>query len=60
MTTVMKNWMTSIAGGIIVLVALGHCYSSGMIDVQCVINVLIGGGLIAAKDSNVTGGTRQQ
>jgi hypothetical protein len=53
-----KSWMTSLAGIIVILMALAQCYSAGHVDLQCVVNVLMGGGLLVAKDYNVTGGTK--
>lgn len=52
----LKSWMTSVAGILSILVALFHCYSDGKLDIMCIQAILVGAGLIAAKDQNVTGG----
>jgi hypothetical protein len=63
----MKSWKTTISGLGVILATIGNAiveYSSGGIG-GINFGVLIAGfttglGLIAAKDSNVTGGTKQQ
>jgi hypothetical protein len=52
-----KNWLTSLFGIASIIVALFHCVHNGSIDLTCVQAILVGAGLLAAKDRNVTGGT---
>jgi hypothetical protein len=54
----MKNWMTTIPGIVSLLVACWNMYQSKTIDVETLRQALVGVGLIAAKDFNVTGGTK--
>lgn len=56
----MKSWMTSLAGIATILGALWHCYEMGKIDVNCIVAVFTGSGLLAAKDYRITGGTVAQ
>lgn len=55
---IFKNWITTLAGILALLLAVLHCYEAGKLDLMCIQQVLLGGGLIAAKDFNVTGGTK--
>lgn len=57
----MKNWKTTVAGfiGIAITVATSMHWITA--DVAAAITTIaVSLGLIAAKDSNVTGGTKQQ
>lgn len=56
----MTNWMTTVPGIVSLLVALWNMYQTKTIDVEILRQALVGIGLIAAKDFNVVGGTRQQ
>ena len=61
------NWKTSLAGAAAVLTALGDMLTqigsgnigSGAIE-KDFLAIVVGVGLLAAKDSNVTGGTKPQ
>jgi hypothetical protein len=54
----LRSWVTSLFGILSIVVALVHCFSAGKLDIICVMAILQGAGLIAAKDHNVTGGTK--
>lgn len=57
----MKNWKTTIAGIAVGLIAAAQYFGYITGDQGlAIIGVLTTLGLIAAKDSNVTGGTKQQ
>jgi lysozyme family protein len=64
----LKNWKTSSAGGGVILASvwtlLQTYFTTGALDPtllgQIIVAVLGGFGLIASKDANVTGGTKQQ
>lgn len=56
----MKNWKTSLAGILIVVSQFGGIMGIPPKAVQAVTTICVAGGLIAAKDNNVTGGTTQQ
>lgn len=65
MNSILKNWKTTLAGIVPIIGAIYHvadALSNGKpIDFVSVLAMLgIGGGLVAAKDGNVTGGTVQQ
>lgn len=53
-----KSWITTALGVLVVIMTLFHCYEAGKIDLMCIQSVLVGAGLITAKDFNVTGGKR--
>lgn len=55
---VLKSWITTVLGTLALLLAVTHCYEAGKLDLMCIQQVLVGAGLIAAKDYNVTGGTK--
>lgn len=57
------NWKTGLAGILAVLPQLLHYFWPTIITSEtayAISGVLVSLGLIAAKDSNVTGGTKQQ
>lgn len=56
----MTNWMTTIPGVFTLLGVLWNAWQTKTINVADLQGALIGIGLIAAKDWNVTGGDRQQ
>jgi hypothetical protein len=63
----MKNWKTTSAGILAIVGGLARAYfayQSGQINEEAIMTtataILTGIGLIMAKDSNVTGGTKQQ
>lgn len=61
MKSLTKNWKTSVAGliGILTVYAVSQHWISK--DTATAIGTLAGSlGLLAAKDGNVTGGTKQQ
>jgi len=55
-----KNWQTSFAGILSILMAGMNVYSKKTAGPEDVAAITAGIGLIAAKDSNVTGGTVTQ
>jgi len=56
----MKNWKTTILGILSLLFTMSKIYATGVVEAQDVAVITAGGGLITAKDSNVTGGTKEQ
>lgn len=56
----MKNWMTTIPGVLALLSVLWNAWQTKTLNFADLQGALIGIGLIAAKDWNVTGGDRQQ
>lgn len=52
-----KSWLTSLFGIASIIVALFHCVHNGTIDLTCIQAILVGAGLLSAKQFNVTGGT---
>jgi hypothetical protein len=50
------SWKTLVAGIIAIVIGVYHCISGHTIDLNCVWQVVVGAGLVAAKDYNVTGG----
>lgn len=56
----MKNWETSLAGGLIFISKMGGLLGLPPKVVQVTTGICVAAGLAAAKDSDVTGGTRQQ
>ena len=57
----MKNWKTTLAGVAAILSVITKVVTTGGIDWQTDAPAIMAGiGLIAAKDSNVTGGTTRQ
>ena len=54
----MKNWKTTIAGGICVIAGVALIYVGKAVEGGSLI--IAGLGLISAKDSNATGGTVAQ
>jgi len=67
LTKILINWKTSFAGLAAILTALGDMFTqigtgnigSGAIE-KDILAIIVGAGLLAAKDSNVTGGTKPQ
>lgn len=55
-----KNWMTTIPGVLALLSVLWDAWQTKTLNFADLQGALIGIGLIAAKDWNVTGGDRQQ
>lgn len=56
----MTNWMTTVPGILTLLGVLWNAWQTKTINIVDLQGALIGVGLIAAKDFNVVGGTRQQ
>lgn len=55
-----KNWMTTIPGVLALLGVLWNAWQTKTLNFADLQGALIGVGLIAAKDWNMTGGDRQQ
>lgn len=55
----MTNWMTTVPGVIQLLIVLWNAWQTKTIDAETIREALIGIGFIAAKDFNVTGGSKQ-
>lgn len=55
----MVNWQTSIPGFLSLAMAFWDMWATKTINVDVIKEVIIGLGLVAAKDWNVTGGTKQ-
>jgi len=58
--TATKNWQTTVLGILTLLLTAFKIYSTGAVDPQDAAAITAGGGLIVAKDHNVTGGTKEQ
>lgn len=57
----MKNWKTTVAGVAVALIALlTYTHILTAEQATAIMGALTSLGLVAAKDSNVTGGTTQQ
>jgi hypothetical protein len=61
----MKNWKTTLAGVLALVVAVANAILNMLnglpVDITSLLTTIVAGlGLIAAKDSNVTGGTVSQ
>lgn len=61
----MKSWKTTVAGVLAIVLAVGHAalalINGTSVDLAATLAAILAGiGLIAAKDSQVTGGTIQQ
>lgn len=56
----MTNWKTTLPGIAVLLAVLFNAWQTKTINVDDVVNALVGVGLVQAKDWNVTGGTKQQ
>lgn len=56
----MTNWMTTIPGVVSLLFALWNMWQTKTVDVETLRQALVGVGLIAAKDFNVTGSSVKQ
>lgn len=54
----MKNWMTTVPGILALLSVLYNAWQTKTINWADLQTALVGLGLIAAKDFNVTGGTK--
>lgn len=57
---VITNWMTTIPGILALLTVLWHAWQTKSINWDELQGALVALGLIAAKDWNVTGGTKSQ
>lgn len=57
---IINNWMTTIPGLILLARVLYEAWTTKTINWDDLQNALIGIGLVAAKDFNVTGGVRRQ
>jgi hypothetical protein len=55
----MTNWKTTFAGIVAIIVGIVQCFHQGTIDLNCIYKIILGGGLMLAKDYDVTGGTRK-
>ena len=56
----LTNWKTTIPGVIALVTVVWNTWQSKTLDWANLQNALVGLGLIAAKDWNVTGGTKGQ
>jgi len=56
----LTNWKTTIPGVFALLTVLWNCYQTKTVDWSSLQTALVGLGLVAAKDWNVTGGTKSQ
>lgn len=56
----MKNWMTTVPGILTLVGVIWNAWQTKTINVEDMQAALIGVGLVAAKDYNVTGGKRKQ
>lgn len=56
----MTNWMTTVPGVLTLLGVLWNAWQTKTINFTDLQGALVGLGLIAAKDWNVTGGDRSQ
>lgn len=54
------NWMTTVPGIFTLIAVLAHAWQTKDINWVDLQNALLGVGLVAAKDWNVTGGTKDQ
>ena len=54
----LKNWMTTVPGVLTLLTVLFQAWQTKTLDWGSVQASLVGLGLIAAKDFNVTGGSK--
>ena len=54
------NWMTTIPGIISLVSVLWHAWQAKTVNWEDLQNALVGLGLVAAKDWNVTGGSKYQ
>lgn len=54
----MKNWMTTVPGLITLAMVLMQAWQTKTLDWASLQNALVAVGLVAAKDFNVTGGTK--
>lgn len=52
-----KSWITTLLGILVILGSVASCFHDGRFDAHCLIEVLAGIGLMAAKDKRVTGGS---
>lgn len=55
-----KNWKTTVLGILALLFTGFKIYSTGTVEPEDVAIITTGGGLIVAKDNNVTGGKVDQ
>jgi len=55
-----RNWKTTVFGILTLALTGWKIYTTGSMDAQDIAAITTGGGLIAAKDSNVTGGDIRQ
>lgn len=56
----LMNWMTTIPGIFTLIAVLAHAWQTKDVNWVDLQNALVGLGLVAAKDWNVTGGTKDQ
>ena len=56
----MTNWMTTVPGLIALASVIWHAWQSKTVNWDDLQNALVGLGLVAAKDWNVTGGSKVQ
>ena len=56
----LTNWKTTIPGIIALVTVVWNAWQTKTVDWSSLQNALVGLGLIAAKDWNVTGGTTKQ
>ncbi len=55
-----KNWMTTLPGILTLMTVLAHAWQTKEVNWSDLQNALVAVGLVAAKDWNVTGGTKDQ
>lgn len=58
MASILKNWMTTIPGIFSLIGVLFDAYQTKTLDWSHLQSALVAVGLIAAKDFNVTGGSK--
>lgn len=57
---ILKNWMTTVPGLLTLVMVLFNAWQTKSLNWGDLQAALIGIGLVAAKDYQVTGGTREQ
>lgn len=56
----MTNWMTTVPGLLTLAFVLWNAWQTKSLNIDDLKAALVGIGLVAAKDFNVTGGSREQ
>jgi hypothetical protein len=58
MSSILKNWMTTLPGIVTLIGVIYNAYQTKTIDWSHLQGALVAVGLVAAKDFNVTGGNK--